>query len=33
MNLVTLLVILGVLVVFLVLIIRYYLLYKKGLDG
>jgi Na+-transporting methylmalonyl-CoA/oxaloacetate decarboxylase gamma subunit len=33
MNLVTLMVLLGLVVVFLVLIIRYYLLYKKGLDG
>lgn len=33
MNYVTLIVLLGVVVVFLILIVRYYLLYRKGLQG
>jgi len=33
MNYVTIMVLVGVVVVFLILIVRYYLLYRKGLQG
>jgi len=33
MNYVTLMVLVGIVMVFLILIVRYYLLYKKGLQG
>lgn len=33
MNYITLMVLVGIVLVFLILIVRYYLLYKKGLQG
>jgi nitrogen fixation-related uncharacterized protein len=33
MNYVTIMVLVGVVVVFLILFVRYYLLYRKGLQG